>query len=62
MRVKFVNASGESKDALISTDTGHLADDKKYVKKHRISQQNTPTTSSFEFINLPIVKEILKNS
>jgi hypothetical protein len=62
MRVKFVNSDGETKDALISTDTGHLADDKKYVKKHRISDANTPTTTSFEQINNPIIKEILKYS
>lgn len=62
MRVRFTNANGENKDALLSTDTGHLADDKKYVKKHRISAQNTPSTASFETINRAIVNEIIKHS
>lgn len=62
MRVKFVSPSGETKDALLSTDTGYLADDRKYVKKHKISSQNTPTTTSFDSINHAIVKEVIKHS
>lgn len=62
MRVKFTSPSGEAKDAVIATDTGHLADDRKYVKKHRISEQNTPKTSSFESINYAIIKELLQHS
>jgi hypothetical protein len=62
MRVKFLSAEGETKDALISTDTGCLADDKRYVKKHKISSLNTPTTTSFDCVNRAIVKEIIEHS
>ncbi|MDV6770558.1 hypothetical protein FA539_13840 [Pseudomonas aeruginosa] len=58
MRIRFKNEKEESREATISTDTGYLIDEKKYVKKHVIRAEIV-NTASLEVISNVIVKEVI---
>lgn len=58
MRIRFKNDKDEPRDAIISTDTGNLIDEKKYVKKHTIKTQLV-NTASVDTISGIIVKEVI---
>lgn len=61
LRVKFKKADGEQGGALLSTADNKfsLIEENAYVKRHRISDKNTPETTGFENINDNILKEMI---
>ncbi|MEX5576114.1 hypothetical protein Q1J52_24580 [Pseudomonas lijiangensis] len=61
MRVSFKDTSGSPNNALLSVDTGQLADDGRYLKRYYISSANNVSSASIEEVNHAIVKEILKS-
>ncbi|HCE9761741.1 hypothetical protein ACSEPH_27825 [Pseudomonas aeruginosa] len=63
LRVKFKKEDGEQSGALLSTADNNLTliEEGAYVKRHRISDQNTPEITGFENINLNIIKEMTDN-
>lgn len=60
LRVKFKKADGEQGGALLSTADNKfsLIEESSYVKRHRISDKNSPEVTGFESINYNIVKEM----
>lgn len=61
MRVSFKDGSGSPNSALLSVDTGHLATDGRYLKRHYISSSNSVLSASIEQVNHAIVKEVIKS-
>lgn len=58
MRIRFKNDKEEPREATISTDTGYLIDEKKYVKRHVIRTELV-NTASVASISNAIVKEVI---
>ncbi|MFV3014603.1 hypothetical protein ACM9HO_02590 [Pseudomonas sp. KHB2.9] len=58
MRLRFKNGDGEPREATISTDSGKLIDNDKYIKRHTITAPLV-NTNSFEKANNFIIKEVL---
>ncbi|MFK3818514.1 hypothetical protein ACI2KG_18215 [Pseudomonas sp. NPDC089407] len=61
MRVSFKDGSGSPNNALLSVDTGQLANDGRYVKRYYVSSTNAVSSASIEEVNHAIVKEVLKS-
>lgn len=61
MRVSFRDQNGSPNNALLSVDTGLIANDGRYLKRHYISSANNVSSSSIEKVSRAIVNEVLKS-
>lgn len=61
MRVNFRDQNGSPNNALLSVDTGLIANDGRYLKRHYISSANNVSSSSIEKVSHSIVKEVLNS-
>lgn len=61
MRVSFKDQKGSPNSALLSVDTGSLAKDGQYLKRHYISSANNVSSASIDQVNHAIVKEVLNS-
>lgn len=61
MRVRFKDNTGSPNNALLSVDTGKLAENGRYLKKYNISSANNVSSASIEKVNHAIVNEVLKS-
>ena len=61
MRIRFKDNTGSPNNALLSVDTGQLAENGRYLKKYHISSANDVSSASIEKVNHAIVNEVLKS-
>ncbi|MEE4734566.1 hypothetical protein V2K60_25460 [Pseudomonas alliivorans] len=61
MRVSFKDHQGSPNSALLSVDTGNIAGEGRYLKKHYISSANNVSSESIVKVNDAIVKEIISS-
>lgn len=60
MRVNFRDQTGSPNSAALSVDSGLMAGDGRYLKKHYISSANNVKSSSIVKVNCAIVREVLR--